>query len=316
MNSRKGYHLRVEVIAILTLFYFMLQACSPGDTYSVSKASLNLSANSGGVTATPVPIPNSSNPANGPLCSWQWADDFAPPTPLSLRPPIRAINCTQANIGQKQNVIDSSADWTCLCQTPPAASPTPTPTPPPATSPTPTPTPPVTTDGCPSVTPIQYELDAASPYVKFKTGHYASQSFNVSSSGMTALSYVKLEDQTNVVIRLNVRATDTTLGKQWPASTAYAEVSANIGSQYITISKSKCDFSASAFWLTVPAPAPPEFRGGSYFSINEPNRLATSGATFNNLTTGTWYINIKNFGTKCNVPYDGNWCDILFEWAN
>ncbi len=62
----------------------------------------------------PVPLPTPPGPS-AVVCSWTWADDFSPVTPMNLRPPLRSMSCTQANVGQKQNVTDGSADWTCSC---------------------------------------------------------------------------------------------------------------------------------------------------------------------------------------------------------
>ncbi len=67
----------------------------------------------------------SASTGSGGLCSWTWADDFAPPRPMNQRPVLRSVACTSANDGQKQNVTDGSADWTCNC----AASPPPPPPP-------------------------------------------------------------------------------------------------------------------------------------------------------------------------------------------
>ncbi len=240
MNFQRGQNLKLEDFAILLLFFIVLQACSPGDTYSVSKESINLSANSGGDSVTPAPNPNSSPPS-------------ASPTP------------------------------------------TPTPTPPPAASPTPTPTPPSsgpTTDYCPS-TPVRLSINASEPYHKIYSSNYA----DTPPGG-------------SFVVAIYVTAADTTVGR-YLAEIGYSDFGPTRSGRYVTLSKSKCDYSDSAQWISVNVGGVKlaDNAGGGTVSMGPESRPASAV-----LTPGLWYLNVQNAPGAC-PPYVTT-CDVVLTWAN
>ena len=299
----------------LKLFFLVatiaFQACSPGETYNSSKNLLTQSGSSTGIGD--VINPNPIIPVNGASCSWQWADDFAPVTPINLRPPLKSMSCTQANQGQKQNVIDSSADWTCLCQN--VVTPTPSPTPGATPTPTPTPTPPPAAAGvdlCPSI-PVHYNMNASAQHIRMCSGNYAYLDVGIA---LNSPSSPVMMAGSHMIIKLNDAAGDTTFGR-FPVGFEYSDVGPTRGGRHVTISKTKCDYSANAIWIS-PSPflsSRFEFganSGAVSLLINE-SKAVDPGTNEQKIDTGTWYINIQDPPGSCPV---GISCDVVTEWSN
>lgn len=88
-------------------------------------------------------------------------------------------------------------------------------------------------------------------------------------------------------IKLTISDTQNTTGASFLPSIGIIESpSANIAFKHATISKNPCDFTGTAqtimYW---------EQTGGRLVTLNDPNRV---GSGYARLSTGTWYVNIKN----------------------
>lgn len=103
------------------------------------------------------------------------------------------------------------------------------------------------------------------------------------------------------IIRLDVGASSSTVG----ALTALLSHTEGVGSQraFRTVSLSPCagDFTSSAAVLL----STNSVGSTSDLSINDPGRGVP------NLTTGTWYVNIKNTACTANTR-----CDVLIDWLH
>ncbi len=307
MKSTINYKLRIAFKLFFLVATIASQGCSPGETYSSSKNLLNQSGSSAGAdgSVNPNPSANPTNPVNGPSCSWQWADDFAPPTPMNLRPPLKNLSCTQANAGQKQNVIDDSADWTCLCTAPPVSAPTPSPTPPSAT-PTPTPPPLAGADLCAgqtvyTSTPVVAGGNGTLQNTRRVSGNWYSDARDI-PPGMSPGDIV--------VIPFNVAATVTTQGR-FPDQISFSDQGPNRAGRLVTVSQRRCDFSPSiALWISAPANIYP-LGGNSFSGVFILNDTSAAHAGMTNLTTGQWYINVKLPTGSCPT---GEKCDFVMDY--
>ena len=103
------------------------------------------------------------------------------------------------------------------------------------------------------------------------------------------------------IIRLDVSASSSTVG----ALTALLSHTEGVGSQraFRTVALSPCagDFTSSAAVLL----STNSVGSTSDLSINDPGRGVP------NLTTGTWYVNIKNTACTANTR-----CDVLIDWLH
>jgi hypothetical protein len=110
------------------------------------------------------------------------------------------------------------------------------------------------------------------------------------------------------VIALNVPASDTTLGT-FLAGFSYSDIGGIRAGRLVTISRSKCDFTSPKAWVNGSSISDPPRNAGSVdFAINEPSR---SGVP--NITTGTWYINIKVPVGQCPT---GDACDFILDYGH
>ncbi len=294
------------------------------------------------VTQPPQTPPNPPNPGGGGACSWVWADDFAPERPMSLRPALRNISCTSANVSQKQNVTDGSADWTCACD---QNTPPPPPPPPPSESggnscafgtttlangqsspgysstsvpsgtscvsktvtcnngtlsdptykynscsPASSGPAPVAGDNCPGE-PVRVVVKASEKYNRFYSDTYV-QNFMTGN---------------NFVIALDVTDADTTVGLPL-ATFGFADFRATRGGRYATISRTKCDYTNNAQWVSA-----------NFYGTKTPANTVSASVGINGdsrpsdikLTTGRWYINIQNVQCPANVS-----CHAVIQWSS
>lgn len=105
-------------------------------------------------------------------------------------------------------------------------------------------------------------------------------------------------------IKLTVAATQSTVGRSLttlPRLTFFESPSSVQSNKTVYISPNPCDFSSAAAQpIGISSPD-----GWRYLSINDPNRI---GFSFAPLSTGVWYINVKNegcagiCGTRIEVP--------------
>jgi hypothetical protein len=151
---------------------------------------------------------------------------------------------------------------------------------------------PVAQDMCPTI-PVRGTINASSPSTRIISSNV------VNSYG----------DGAYFPIQINVAAGDTTSGRQL-ALLSFSDAGINAGGRFVTISKTKCDFSATATWLTAYflGTAYPQNGGAKVVSVNE----AGAGGAIN-LTTGTWYLNVQNAPGSCSP---GQSCHFVMEWGN
>ena len=270
----------------------------------------------------------STSPGSGGSCSWAWADDFAPPRPMNQRPVLRSMACTNANDGQKQNVTDGSADWTCRC----------TVTPPPATaicsfgsttlahgatatgfssatapctsqqvtctngvlsnpsfhfnsctSAVVTPPPAgVVTDYCPG-TPVRLTFNASEFHHKIYTSYIA---------------FIPVGE--SFVAAIDVTAADSTVGR-YMAEIGFSDFGPTRAGKNVTVSKSKCDYTDNAYWMSLKGAT--DNAGGGTITMGADNRL--SGGK---LTPGRWYLNVQVPISSCQAGVAS--CDTVISWAN
>lgn len=145
---------------------------------------------------------------------------------------------------------------------------------------------------CPN-SPIRTVWNASSPYLHLYTSDFTG-SFTAGD---------------NFVIQLNVTAGDSTAGR-YIAAIDHAGTGSSPHPRIVTVSKTKCDYTASAYWLTpyrngVPTASTSD---SATISLNEPSAAADM-----KLTTGTWYINVKNPIGSC--PSNQS-CHALLDWYN
>lgn len=250
-----------------------------------------------------------STVGSGGACSWTWADDFSSTAPANRPRPNTA--CTSANDGQKQNGVAGAADWTCSCSVTPVVA---------------------GTASCSfgsatlahGATATGYSLatgSCTSQSVTCTNGILSNPSFNLNACPSAApttcaarpanavidanMIYTQVESSNlsgsadTYVIRLDVSASSSTVGR----STVLIATAEGRGSErtFRAVSVSPCagDFtSSSAIILSANA-----INTNSFVALNEPGRGVP------NLTTGTWYINIKNAGCSANAR-----CDMFVDY--
>lgn len=276
----------------------------------------------------------STSSGSGGSCSWNWADDFAPPRPMSQRPVLRSMACSSGNEGQKQNVTDGSADWTCGCAA--GSSPVVTGTAScsfgnttlahgatatgysaatgSCTSQSVTCTngnlsnPSFNLNACPSVvsTPVAAVTD-------YCPGSPVRLTFNASEHYRKIYSsqYAKTPPGGFFVVAIDVTATDSTVGR-YLAEVGYSDFGAPPAGRYVTLSKSKCDFTEAAQWISINV-------GGVKHADNEGGGVISMGGAESRLytaklTPGRWYLNFQNAPGTC--PSYASSCDVVIGWAN
>ena len=153
-------------------------------------------------------------------------------------------------------------------------------------------TPPVASDGCAS-TPVRLSINASEPYRKIYTSDYAA-TFGPGN---------------DFVIQFDVAGSDTTTAR-YLASIEFADFGASRGNRWATFSQSKCDYSDSAQWVT------PNY-SGYRVAVNAGRSNVAIGSDPRagevHLTTGRWYLNIKNVVGGCPSVVS---CHAVVEWAN
>ena len=126
-----------------------------------------------------------------------------------------------------------------------------------------------------------------------------------------SLNYKRLDStnllgtNTNYVVKLEVPATGASTAGRLPVLFSHIEApSSQRGFRTISVSKNACDYTASAQTYVLAT-----FSGGASYqlTVNDP-RIG-----YPNLTTGTWYINVKNAPSGC--PTTG-YCNVALEWSN
>lgn len=154
-------------------------------------------------------------------------------------------------------------------------------------------TPPVSVvDYCPSV-PARLTFNASEPYRKIYSSDYGS----TPPGGY-------------FVVAINVTANDSTAGR-YLAEIGYSDFGPTRSGRYVTVSKSKCDFTESAQWISVNVGGVKlaDNAGGGTIAMGSETRAASA-----RLTPGTWYLNIQNAPGAC--PSYVSTCDAVVGWAN
>ena len=148
------------------------------------------------------------------------------------------------------------------------------------------------TDYCPGV-PVRLAFNASEFYRKIYSSDYGS----TPPGGY-------------FVIAVDVTASDTTLGR-YLAEVGYSDFGATRSGRYVTMSKSKCDFTDSAQWISVNVGGVKlaENAGGGTVALGADTRTANA-----KLTPGRWYLNFQNPPGSC-PPYVST-CDAVISWAN
>ena len=147
-------------------------------------------------------------------------------------------------------------------------------------------------DNCPS-TPVRVVINASEAYRRFYTSDLVS-------------SFTAGQD---FVVALDVTDADTTVGRQL-ATAGFADFGAVRGGRYATVSRTKCDYSDNAQWIS-----------GNFLGIKTPANGASASTGLNGetrytdvkLTTGRWYINIQNVVGQC--PSNQS-CHAVVQWSN
>lgn len=147
-------------------------------------------------------------------------------------------------------------------------------------------------DLCPN-DPIRVVINASEAYRRFYTSDYVG-------------NFVAGQ---NFVVALDVTGGDTTVGRQL-ATAGFADFGATRGGRYATVSRTKCDYTDNAQWIS-----------SNFFGTKTPANGAAASVGLNGetryadiiLTTGRWYINIQNVVGSCpsNVS-----CHAVVQWSN
>ena len=147
-------------------------------------------------------------------------------------------------------------------------------------------------DYCPGV-PVKLFFNASESYKKIYTTDYGS-----SPPGST------------FVVAVDVTANDSTVGR-YLAEVGYSDFGATRSGRYVTMSKSKCDFTETANWISVNVGGVKlaDNAGGGTVAMGAETRPASA-----KLTPGRWYLNIQNAPGAC--PSYVSSCDAVIGWAN
>ena len=113
------------------------------------------------------------------------------------------------------------------------------------------------------------------------------------------------------VIQVNVTDSAKTIGR-YLATINFSDAGSQRGNRYVTFSKSKCDFTSTAQWVS------PNFKGiktgvnagSASISIGTAD---TRASDIKLSSIGTWYLNIQNIPGGCPV---GTSCHTVIDWAN
>ncbi len=155
-------------------------------------------------------------------------------------------------------------------------------------------TPPVSNvvDYCPS-SPVRLVFNASEPYRKIYTSDFGS----TPPGGY-------------FVVAVDVTASDSTVGR-YLAEVGYSDFGATRSGRYVTLSKSKCDFTDAAQWLSVNVGGVKlaDNAGGGTVAMGAESRAANA-----KLTPGRWYLNFQNAPGAC--PSYVSSCDTVIGWAN
>ena len=148
------------------------------------------------------------------------------------------------------------------------------------------------TDYCPS-SPVRFTFNASQSYLKIYSPDYGS----TPPGG-------------NFVVAINVTAADTTVGR-YLAEIGYSDFGATRSGRYVTLSKSKCDYTDSAKWISVNVGGVKlaDNAGGGTVAMGSDSRSANAL-----ITPGLWYLNVQNAPGAC-PPYVSS-CDVVIGWAN
>lgn len=155
-------------------------------------------------------------------------------------------------------------------------------------------TPPVTNvvDYCPS-SPVRTAFNASTPYLKIYSSDYGS----TPPGGY-------------FVVAVDVTASDSTVGR-YLAEVGYSDFGATRSGRYVTLSKSKCDFTDAAQWISINVGGVKlaDNAGGGTVAMGAESRAASA-----KLTPGRWYLNFQNAPGAC--PSYVSSCDTVIGWAN
>lgn len=148
------------------------------------------------------------------------------------------------------------------------------------------------TDYCPS-SPVRLAFNASEPFR------------NISSS-----QYAKTPPGGFFVVAIDVTATDSTVGR-YLAEIQYSDLNSPPSGRYVTLSKSKCDFTEAAQWISINVGGVKnaDNAGGGTISMGGESRPSTA-----KLTVGRWYLNFQNAPGTC--PSYVSTCDAVINWLN
>ena len=142
-------------------------------------------------------------------------------------------------------------------------------------------------------TPVSVVIKASEPYRKFYTSNY-----HTTPPG----GYF--------VVAVDVDASDSTVGR-YLAEVGFSDFGATRSGRYVTMSKSKCDFTEGAQWISVNVGGVKlaENAGGGTIAMGADTRPASA-----KLTPGRWYLNFQNPPGAC--PANVASCDAVISWMN
>jgi len=165
------------------------------------------------------------------------------------------------------------------------------------------------TDYCPGRSP-DLSFSSTQRFQRVSTGPSADDRASLGN----LFRYQSMYAGDTFVIALNVPASDTTSGT-FTAGFNYSDIGSNRAGRLVTLSRSKCDFTQARLWANAsgtndPAigSSSPRNTGGLDFTINETPRSGIA-----NITTGTWYINIKVPVEQCPT---GQGCDFVLDYGH
>jgi hypothetical protein len=113
------------------------------------------------------------------------------------------------------------------------------------------------------------------------------------------------------IIQVNIDNASATAGR-YLATLNFSDAGSERGGRYVTLSKSKCDFTDNAQWLS------PNFLGNK-MPVNAGSASIAIGASDTRPSdvklnsTGVWYLNIQNVAGQC--PSSSS-CHAVVDWAN
>ncbi len=150
------------------------------------------------------------------------------------------------------------------------------------------------TDYCPS-TPVRATIAGTSVFQRVWTA-------DITSSFPAGATFV---------IAVNINDSATTVGR-YLAALNYSDAGSERGGRYVTFSRSKCDFTDNAQWVS------PNFQGIKT-ALNSGSASISIGASDTRSadiklnSNGVWYLNIQNVIGQC--PANSS-CHSVIDWAN